>query len=1428
MLTRFAFVAYFVACVLVLATRWVVTTQLDHFRADLINAFERTTGVEIHADEFVGSFHWFQPILTLNNVTLSRPNGPVSLHLKQVQAEFSWSSLFHLEPRFRNLVIRAPHLTVRRLDKDTLDVAGFTLALPSQQNIDKDQPLNAEQRFTAWLLAQDRIVLENGAFTYIDTRTPNLAPLSIHDAQAIFEKHFLEWRVGFQGVLSQGNHIVLKGTINKSIFSASDNPLTWSGQLYAQFDNVDVASVMRKLGFHDILKSGEGASRLWAHYDQGKITDLITDLAIRNVNAQLAPQLERFQLPSLIGRLHFKQNDTQKTATLTNLTLKTIQGESFGPANLSVACDHDSVNITGCEFGASELPIQTLLTFSGALPLPTDAQKFLKEHPISGTLRDIKIGFINDYQNIKNWMFDGWMTGLSFGQNDGSSFAFQNFSGRIHSSRTGQFNLTLDSHIFSLYWPEIFGNRRIDAKDLTGSIQATLATNAQISFDNIKLNNPDLSLQVSGMWNELSSDPAGQLMLTGKIFKAQANRIAHYLPNCIGKDVLNYVQDSVLAGQVSKGQVTVKGPLSQFPWDGAHKGTGQFLITGQLSKGVLDFEPSHRKDAQGRLITEENWPKLSNIKANLRFEGNRMLITHASATSKGVYAQNIQVEIPDYTAHPARVLVKSRLNGDHGAIIQYIKNTPFLVDILGSAVKQASGSGAVSADFDLNLPLEDGFATQFSLKTKLKDVSLRWAPTLPILTKINGQLLITDSILETINPLTARLDSTPFSASIKTQNHIASIQLNGNISGQQLGLLSKDNFTFPLQSELKGSTPVKIDIEIPLAKPADSDILVQTNFKGITSTLPAPFNKTKDQAWPTSIHWFFDDLNRRKLIFNLGDIANGQLIIAPSDNFILERGFIGIGVKPQPISDGVIVKANIENLDLNGWETVLERIHKRTSPTSSSSQGLTPTSVAAIPNSEAFSHFKEADLQITNLLVKDMVFNNIHTTVRHFDKLWHLRIASNQANGQIEYIPANETSLVSSFKLKFNKLYLPDMKTHRSTGDFDPTTVPNHVDITAATLQSSQAIDAIKKPQPQRLPIKGSELPNTDIIIDDLRVGKRHVGKLEFSAEQIQQVNGKDSWIIKRFAIYNVGGTLAGSGRWLEGQDQFHPGDTFLSLKADIKNMGHVLQSLDVNDVIHDTEGTIKAKLIWTGTPLDFNVASLNGDIHTRAYSGQFLQVEPGAGRILSLLSMQHLLRRLTLDFSDVISKGFSFDTLTSDAIFHNGIVKTSKATVTSSVATVVIGGDIDLVKEDLNMRALILPSINAEGASIALALANPAVGISTLIAQLVFKDQISKLFSTEYTITGPIDSPVVTRVNNKNQPSHTPATRKGTSLNASPTTPSQSVQDTPSPDQSSVQTQQDLKPASSVSGSGQKTTRSSTNTANPDNEAPKLRAVDF
>src|SRR5262249_32266494 len=146
------------------------------------------------------------------------------------------------------------------------------------------------------------------------------------------------------------------------------------------------------------------------------------------------------------------------------------------------------------------------------------------------------------------------------------------------------------------------------------------------------------------------------------------------------------------------------------------------------------------------------------------------------------------------------------------------------------------------------------------------------------------------------------------------------------------------------------------------------------------------------------------------------------------------------------------------------------------------------------------------------------------------------------------------------------------------------------------------------------------------------------------------------------------------------------------------------------------------------------------------ASKGQFLKADAGAGRLLGVLSLQALPRRLTtLDFRDVFSEGFAFDSITADANIATGVLSTKDFRMRSPNATVLIEGPRDLRAETQNLHVLVLPEVNATSASLVYALlANPAIGLGTFIAQLLLRDPLSKAFSAEYDVTGSWRDPVV------------------------------------------------------------------------------------
>jgi uncharacterized protein YhdP len=192
--------------------------------------------------------------------------------------------------------------------------------------------------------------------------------------------------------------------------------------------------------------------------------------------------------------------------------------------------------------------------------------------------------------------------------------------------------------------------------------------------------------------------------------------------------------------------------------------------------------------------------------------------------------------------------------------------------------------------------------------------------------------------------------------------------------------------------------------------------------------------------------------------------------------------------------------------------------------------------------------------------------------------------------------------------------------------------------------------------------------------------------------------------------------------------------------------------------VLRGGKGTMEGEISWNGLPFSFDVPSLSGNINLDIASGQFLKVEPGAAKLLGVLSLQSIPRRLTLDFRDVFSEGFAFDGINGNAHITNGVASTGNLKMRGVSATVLIDGKADIAKESQNLRAVVIPEINAGAASVAYALAiNPVIGAGTFLAQLFLREPLMRAFTFEYAITGAWSDPNVVKIDRKAE--HSPGT---------------------------------------------------------------------
>jgi uncharacterized protein YhdP len=220
-----------------------------------------------------------------------------------------------------------------------------------------------------------------------------------------------------------------------------------------------------------------------------------------------------------------------------------------------------------------------------------------------------------------------------------------------------------------------------------------------------------------------------------------------------------------------------------------------------------------------------------------------------------------------------------------------------------------------------------------------------------------------------------------------------------------------------------------------------------------------------------------------------------------------------------------------------------------------------------------------------------------------------------------------------------------------------------------------------------------------------------------------------------------------------------------MKFHLDLADAGQLLARFGMKDVVRRGQGTMEGTVAWVGSPLTFNYPSLSGSFNVDVEAGQFLKADPGLAKLLSVLSLQSLPRRLTLDFRDVFSEGFAFDFVRGDIAIEQGIASTNNLQMKGVNAAVLMEGRADIARETQDLKVLVVPEINAGTASLVATAINPAIGLGTFLAQMFLRQPLMKAATQEFHVDGTWSDPRVTRV------SRGPETTGASEAPAEPTT---------------------------------------------------------
>ena len=260
-----------------------------------------------------------------------------------------------------------------------------------------------------------------------------------------------------------------------------------------------------------------------------------------------------------------------------------------------------------------------------------------------------------------------------------------------------------------------------------------------------------------------------------------------------------------------------------------------------------------------------------------------------------------------------------------------------------------------------------------------------------------------------------------------------------------------------------------------------------------------------------------------------------------------------------------------------------------------------------------------------------------------------------------------------------------------------------------------------------------SNPPKINIKVNSLALDEETYGSLSLVAYKENKI-----WNIENFKISNSYHSVDGSGLW---DDEGLSPNTSVNFSWNISNIQKTFEQLSYPELIKDGKASVIGMLGWPKSPLDFDKSALKGNFSLTATDGVVLEAKPGVARLFGLLTLQNLPRRLSLDFSDIFSKGFIFDRINAGVIINNGILKSNRFTMEGPAAEVSIKGETNIIEETQNIHVVVNPRISDTLSLLSLA-GGPLVGAAAYIAQKILKDPLNKIMSDEYQIIGTWDEP--------------------------------------------------------------------------------------
>ena len=1227
-----------------------LTPLVAEYRGEVETRGRDALGMPLQIGELKGNWSGFAPILSAHDVTVGE--GANALHLEKVRAVPDlWASLLAREIRIAHLELNGLKISLKQGNEGGWALEGLPVR--------NDQPLDPEQLLNSLQMVQQLSVLDS----QITLQPWGESPLSLTYVGLNLKTGAYRQRLDVRLTLPDGQPMAmsLRTRIQASQWKEGE------ADVYLSLPQSDWSkwlpeSLSQQWNFSEIKGGGE----LWATWGQGVLQSAAVRLNAPQIKGAYAER-KPVQINNLALNGYFQRSTEGMLVTLDSLAMNLGETRWESRLQLKQLAATDKAE-EAWHLQADRLELTPLTPLLNALaPLPEGFATTVERLKVIGGLRNVLIDVRPNATDDSKFSFAANLDRVGFDAYHGAPAA-RNVSGSI-SGDLGHGELRMDSKDFMLHLDPIF------AKPWQ-YIQANARLTWKLDKEGFTLIAP--YLKVLGEEGKIAGDflirlhfdhnQEDYMDLRVGLVDGDGRYTAKYLPAVLSPALDEWLRTAILKGAVDQGFFQYQGSLNH----GAEDAARSISLFFKVHDAELAFQPG--------------WPHVSKVTGDVFVEDSGVRILASKGQLLDTQVSDIYVSIPHVPeGQSTHLLLDGGFAGGLGDGLKILKEAP-----IGTAETFAGweGEGDLQGKLKLDIPLVKGEQPKIVVDFKTAKARLK-LPEPPLeLTQLKGDFRFDSSKGLSGQNITARAFDKPVSAQIFADGREGKLNTRVTASGQVevKKLANWLSVTQPLPAS--GVIPYQLQLTL---NGGDSQLMVNSNLKGVAIDLPAPFGMPAETGRDTTFRMTLQGAERRYWV-NYGELANFTFA-APPGNFAEGRGelFLGNGNAMLPAAKGLRVRGVLSQLDVGPWQDLVNKY------------------AGQDPGGSAKQLLSSADFKVGKLSALGTTLDQASVQLTRKPAAWALQLDSQQVKGAASIPDAKASPMV--INLQYVRLPAPDPKVLADENSPDPLA----------------SVDPTK-------------IPALDITINQLFQGNDLVGawslKVRPTARGIA-LNSLDMGL--------KGILLQGSGGW-EGA----PGSSTSWYKGRIsgKNLADVLKGWGFAPSVTSQEFHMDVDGRWPGSPAWLASKRFSGTLDASMREGQFVEVEGGAQalRVFGLLNFNSIGRRLRLDFSDLFGKGLSYDRVKGLLVATNGVYVTREPIqMTGPSSNVELNGTLNLVGDQIDAKLMVTLPVSNNLPIAALIVGAPAVGGALFLIDKLIGDRVARFASVKYTVKGPWKEPKIT-----------------------------------------------------------------------------------